>query len=400
MPESFSSYDALIDNFISNRLQPEELDKFFLFLEQSGFRERYGERINMDLLDKAFATWSDHQQAGRVYEEIVQKAGIHQFPQNELPAENNHVIPVALNRLRKIVFRWAAVFILASSTVYYFLRTPAHKQKNTSELNLPAKDIILPGTNKAVLTLASGKRIELGDSSETIIDGSLSIDHQHGRLSYRDSKVFAMNTMTTPAGGQYQLMLADGTKIWLNAASSITFPTAFPNSTREVSITGEVYFEVAKNPQKPFKVFFNNQEVEVLGTTFNINSYADEAASTTTLVEGLVRISRDNQKLILHPSEQVIAQKKLVINRSPDIPQILAWKNGTFNFNGLDFAASMRQLERWYEITVVYDGKIPTEKFGGEIDRNMTLNQALKVLNGIIANFKLEGKVLHVLPMP
>jgi len=186
----------------------------------------------------------------------------------------------------------------------------------------------------------------------------------------------------------------------LNAASSITFPTAFPGTTREVSITGEAYFEVTKNPRKPFIVNFDGQRVQVLGTSFNINSYPEETASRTTLVEGSVKISRKGQELTLRPNQQAVANEKLTVNTSPDILQILAWKNGTFNFNGQDFAASMRQLERWYEIKVVYDSEKPTEKFGGEIDRNMTLNQALKVLDGIVARFRLEGKVLHVLPMP
>ncbi|MGN6438888.1 MAG: FecR family protein [Agriterribacter sp.] len=401
MPESFSSYDALIERFIANRLQPDELDKFFLFLEQSHFRERYGERIEMELLEQEFAAWSDSQQANRVYEQIIQKAGIQPQSLHESIIENDVPVIRSSRSFYKTFFRWAAVFILcAGAAWYYFTQTAREKRDGIAEVKVVENNEIMPGSDKAVLTLASGKKIELDDSTGTITDDGLSIDHQNGRLSYKNTKVFTINTMTTPVGGQYRLTLADGTKVWLNAASSITFPTAFPNKTREVSVTGEVYFEVAKNPKQPFKVSFNNQQVEVLGTTFNINSYPEEVSTKTTLVEGLIRISHKDQQLVLRPNEQAIAHKQLVVNKSPDILQVLAWKNGTFNFNGQDFAESMRQLERWYEIKVVYDGRVPTEKLGGEIDRSMTLNQALKVLNGIVANFKLDGKVLHVLPTP
>lgn len=402
MVPPFSSYDALINAFINNRLAPEQVEPFFQFLEQSGFREKYGDRIDMDLLDQAFSGWSDSQQADRVYERIARKASL---PSSLEPEDAVYIMPPAVKTrsLGKYVFRWAAVLILAgaAATLYYYNYVAKHTKGITSVK--PATEVkgdVLPGSDKAILTLASGKQVALGNSSGLINEEGLSIQQQDGSIAYHDSKVLAINTMTTPIGGQYQLTLADGTKVWLNAASSISFPTSFPGKSREVEITGEVYFEVTKNAAQPFIVRFNNQKVEVLGTTFNINAYPEEIANTTTLVEGAVRISRDKQQLVLRPNEQAVANNNLTINQSADISQVLAWKNGTFNFNGQDFAASMRQLERWYEIEVVYDGNKPTEKLGGEIDRNMTLNQALKVLNGIVANFRLEGKVLHVLPMP
>lgn len=400
MPGSYNSYDALIQSFTENQLKPGELDKFFQFLnERPEFREKYGAKIDLGFLKQEFESWKDDQQANRIYNRITAIADIqpHQkeAASNELPLFNNR------SGFGRIALRWAAVFVLGASIFSYFFVT-RNTSKSIPQAEFVAKkgEQILPGCNKAVLTLASGRKIELSDSTGTIVDGNLSVTHQQGRLLYKASAAFSMNTMTTPIGGQYQLRLADGTTVWLNAASSITYPTSFPGETREVSITGEAYFEVAKNPRKSFVVLFNKERVEVLGTSFNINSYPEEGASRTTLVEGAVKISRGKQELLLHPSEQAVAHDKLVINKAADISQVLAWKNGTFNFNGQDFAESMRQLERWYEIKVLYDGAVPTEKFGGEIDRSMTLNQALKVLDGIVARFRLEGKVLHVLPMP
>jgi len=398
MPESFFPFDDFIKRFTAHQLTPEELDEFFIMLEERPeFREKYSAFIDADLLTTAYEEWKDKRQADNLYHRITTAANI----SNDEEGEQKVILNKHTYSLRRSLFRWAAVFLLvASAAFYYFLQadrsTPAGVKQNMVQQN----DQVLPGSNKAVLTLASGKKIELNDSSGTIVDGNLSVQHQQGRLSYAASEVFSINTMTTPTGGQYQLTLADGTKVWLNAASSITFPTAFPGTTREVSITGEAYFEVTKNARKPFIVNFDKQRVQVLGTSFNINSYPEENASRTTLVEGSVKISRNGQELTLRPNQQAVANEKLVVNTSPDVLQVLAWKNGTFNFNGQDFAASMRQLERWYEIKVVYDSEKPTEKFGGEIDRNMTLNQALKVLDGIVARFRLEGKVLHVLPMP
>ncbi len=163
-------------------------------------------------------------------------------------------------------------------------------------------------------------------------------------------------------------------------------------------ITGEVYLEVARNVSKPFKVHVTpSPEIEVLGTAFNINAYSNEVSNKTTLIEGSVRIRHLEEELILKPGQQAIADQNLSLNKRANVQQVIAWKNGTFNFNGLDFATSMRQLERWYDIKVVYDGQIPKGTFLGEIDRKLNLSDAIELLNGVVARFKLEGRELHVL---
>ncbi len=389
MSNQFSN-EELIERFVADCLQPDELEQFFLFLEQTEFQKKYNEVIDMELLHAEFSAWSETNQAKQLYDRISRKAGI--TPQNDSKNSKN-------TRWKIGVLRWAAaVFVF---TISYFVISQYEKPQAEAFLKEEPDTEVMPGQDKAVLTLANGKQIQLSKSaSGTIQDGSLMIDNQDGKLSYQNTNASSINTVTTPSGGQYQLILSDGTKVWLNAASSITFPTTFFDKSREVSVTGEVYFEVKHHANKPFKVLFDNQQVEVIGTTFNINSYPEEAASITTLIEGSVRVSRDdNKQLILKPNQQSISNEQLTLNKAPDLSQVLAWKNGTFNFNGQDFAASMRQLERWYNIKVVYDSEVPTEKLGGEVDRNLTLNQVLKVLNGIIANFKLDGNVLHVIPM-
>ncbi len=194
--------------------------------------------------------------------------------------------------------------------------------------------------------------------------------------------------MTTPRGGQYQLTLPDGTQVWLNAASSITYPTTFIEKNRTVKITGEVYFEVKKNSAKPFRVETRKDKIEVLGTNFNVNSYSEESIIKTSLLQGSVRI---NEK-ILKPGEAYLNGNIVKTN----IEQDIAWKNGVFDFRNMSVEAALKQLARWYDVDIVYDGPRPTLTLGGEMNRELTLKQVLKGLGGMAARFRLEGRVLHV----
>ncbi len=199
-----------------------------------------------------------------------------------------------------------------------------------------------------------------------------------------------INTMSTPRGGQYKLTLPDGTKVWLNAASSITYPIAFSGKTREVRITGEVYFEVAKNKQKPFIVKTHKENITVLGTQFNINSYSDEPFTKTSLIEGSVSI---NNK-ILRPGE---AYENGIITKT-NIARDVAWKNGLFNFDGLDLPAAMRQLARWYDLDIEFEKNIPDKVIRGEMGRDLKLSQVQKILNMMEVKFRLEGRKMIVSP--
>jgi len=224
-----------------------------------------------------------------------------------------------------------------------------------------------------------------------------------------------MNSLSTPKGGQYQLTLPDGTNVWLNAASSITFPTAFTGSQRSVEISGEVYFEVAKRLDRPFVVGVNGrQSVLVLGTQFNINGYSDEAAIQTTLIAGSVKVQcrvagltrNDAASVILKPGQQAVvaasdqgarSKKGILVNPDTDIEKVMAWKKGLFNFNGADVPTVMRQLERWYDIQVRYEGAVPVIRFKGELDRGVNLSEVLKILPEIGIQYRLEGRTLVVL---
>ncbi|WP_442591507.1 FecR family protein [Pedobacter sp. AW31-3R] len=264
-----------------------------------------------------------------------------------------------------------------------------------------------PGGNKAILTLASGKQIvlddvkngRLADESNSVIrktkEGQIVYDLREAAHSPADSLAF--NTIATPRGGQYQVILPDGSHVWLNAASSIKFPVSFLGKTRNVELRGEAYFEVAKNKEKPFKVFSGTQVVEVLGTHFNMNTYTDEPVNKTTLLEGLIRINQGKSAGLLQPGEQaqISAQRPLRIVAA-DTEEAVAWKNGIFSFKRADIPTVMRQLSRWYDFELKYENGYPDVHFTGEIDRKIKASQALDMLNYLNIRFEIKGKQVIV----
>lgn len=315
-----------------------------------------------------------------------------QFPEMKQESELPEAPEVALRvpLLRTAWFRYAAAIILLFGTgAYFYIKQQKNDQPITTSQLLDNRNEILPGSNRAVLTLSGGQQVLLDSSaSGTILDGALVIENSQGSLSYSNTGIALINTITTPRGGQFQLTLADGTKVWLNAASSITYPTAFTGKKREVSISGEAYFDVAPNASKSFVVKTPKEAIVVLGTEFNVNAYADENSVKTSLLNGKVRIG-----------EKILMPGQAFMNGSiaaTDIEQDLAWKNGVFNFRNIPFDKAMRQLARWYDIEIVYDAGIPKKILNGEMDRDISLKDALDGLDGMGASFKIEGRILHV----
>ena len=268
---------------------------------------------------------------------------------------------------------------------------------------------IQPGGDRAILTLADGRQILL----DSVMNGTLAnqggvrIIKIGGMVTYdkeTSSQQVLYNTISTPRGGQYQLELADGTRVWLNAASSITFPTAFLDMERKISIIGEAYFEVAHDPSKPFKVAVNDLDVEVLGTHFNINAYNDEEVIKTTLLEGRVLVKKAGKPVILNPSQQAIAYNdatdhQIIINNNIDVEAVIAWKNGLFNFEYSDINKILREFSRWYDIEVEIRGKLTDKKFFGIVSRNSTLGSVLQALRAggpAGLSYKVDGKKLIV----
>lgn len=297
----------------------------------------------------------------------------------------------------------AAAIVLITAGVIYYLANNEKPQKEI--LAQQQTSDAMPGKQGAVLTLADGRKIVL-DSLE---QGTIASEHGNaiilgeGQLSYANKQdpntPEIYNTLSTPKGRVYQLVLADGTKVWLNSASSITYPLSFTNNKRTVTISGEAYFEVAKEKNKPFDVHAGSAIIQVLGTHFNVNSYDDEAAIKTTLLEGSVRVKQHNYSTLLKPGQQAQNDQQGKITPAiikADTEEVMAWKDGLFQFNDASLQMVMRQLSRWYDVEVKYEGKIPDKKLVGEINKDSKLSEVLKALQYTGIHFRIEGKTMIV----
>ena len=306
------------------------------------------------------------------------------------------------SRLLKISAVAAALLIMLFAGWKYLL--PSHKAalQTTAVSNHSFKTDVRPGTTKARLTLSNGQTIVLDSAANGVLakQGSININNNNGQVSYigvGETTKMVYNTLQTGKGEQYPITLSDGTHVWLNAASSLHFPVAFIGNERRVEISGEAYFEVAKNAAKPFIVTAGNNTVKVLGTHFNINAYYTNNDIKTTLLEGSINI---NDAAILKPGQQSVVSNSgnLQLVNDADIEQAVAWKNGMFRFHNTDIKAVMRDIENWYDIKVVYEGAAPTDHFSGSISRTATLSEVLLILQYSKVHFKLEERKLSVMP--
>ncbi|MFB9109466.1 FecR family protein [Flavobacterium gyeonganense] len=304
----------------------------------------------------------------------------------------------------------ASIVLLLGTGIFYFTKP----QQQIIKVAEKPKDIA-PGGNRGILTLSNGKQIVLSDISakDTIAhegekeEVTIKMD-ANGVITYTinpDADVSkadanSFNTLSTPTGGQYNIVLADGTKVYLNTVSSIKYPTRFNGKERIVELEGEAYFEVAKNKNKPFIVKSDTQTIEVLGTHFNVHAYHNEPSVKTTLLEGSVAVTSKDQKAVLKPGEQsnVTANVSRITIRKVDIEAAIAWKNGRFKFDNADLKTVMKQLERWYGIKVEYRGDVSDVRFNGGTFMNKNLSEVLKVLELSNIKFKVEGKTIVVYP--
>ena len=296
----------------------------------------------------------------------------------------------------------AAVFLLFVSIGLYFFKEkdvsqPPVQVVDKAEIN---SNDFAPGTNTALLTLADGSKIALDSSiNQKILDkGGIKITMtEDGLITYQINpgiKEIRSNTLSTPKGGQYQIILSDGTKVWLNAASSLSYPTVFTGNERKVLLKGEAYFEVAKNAKQTFKVITDRQELVVLGTHFNINSYEDEPDIKTTLLEGSVKVSslQTNHTILLKPGEQSALKKsgKLKVDQI-NAENAIAWKSGLFQFQGSSIQEALRQMARWYDVTIEFEGEVPDIQLWGEVHRNADAIEALEILRYFDLKYKISA---------
>jgi ferric-dicitrate binding protein FerR (iron transport regulator) len=330
--------------------------------------------------------------------------------------EKERMLKLILNKEKSVIrtISWKKMIAAAAIILImgYGLWVMSGRKAARQQGNEIAKthDVPAPNNSRAVITLADGSKVYL----DSVNNGTIAQQNNVQVMKTADGKILynangqqlaannpVYNTLTNPRGSKViDMQLSDGSHVWLNAGSSVKYPVAFVGNERKVEITGEAYFEIAHNASKPFIVSKGETSVTVLGTHFNVNAYDDEDALRVTLLEGSVKVSAANKVVTIKPGEQAQVNGGnaigLVVNRGVDVDQVMAWKNGKFSFNKDDIRTVMRQLARWYDLEVVYEGEVTNAKFWGDIQRDLPLSETLSFLKESKVKFEIQGKKVTV----
>lgn len=327
----------------------------------------------------------------KMYEQILQE-------KDSSGAEPN------LRKMSWVHWAAAAVVVLLLGSGYYYFTRQNEPHKVVALQPEKTNDIAPPNTVNAILTLSNGQKIILDSTGNGVVamQGKVNVVKlADGEIVYKgNTENIEYNTLSNPRGSKViSLILADGSKVWLNAGSTLKYPTAFAGNERKVEVTGEAYFEVAHNAAMPFIVSKGETDVRVLGTHFNVSAYDDEKSLDVTLLEGSVKVSNGNQNVLISPGEQAdIHDSRLTIQNNVDVEEVMAWKNGLFSYKGADVETIMRQVSRWYNVDVVFEEPV-TEKFYAQVSRNTNVSKLLKMLEATRAvHFSINGKTITVRP--
>ncbi|SIN69059.1 FecR family protein [Chitinophaga niabensis] len=377
---------------------------------ESLFRAYMNQSCSEQDKEKLFTLMADKENDARLYEvidKVMNEAGEEIEIEGERADEILSVLQQAIPQKHKrgriaAITRWAAAAAVVTGLGTLYWIYPSSKPSESKQQVFTARDI-QPASQGAILTLGDGKQVTLDSLQKGVIanQGGTHVSLTQGTIAYDDHRAeeISYNTLSTPKGRLFHLVLPDGSDVWLNAASAVTYPTSFSGKDRVVTLRGEAYFDIKPDAKRPFSVkLADNMEVKVLGTAFNINAYENERVIATTLINGSVRVNAGNNSSILKPGYQAnIAHTApgIQVNRA-DTSQVLAWKNGIFNFEGADIQAVMKQLERWYDIDVQYENGIPAIVFGGKMDRNLSLSNIMRMLEISDVHCRLEGKKLII----
>ena len=380
--------DQLIEKYRIGQLSSSEAEELDIWFH------------SLNLTDIGFDRWisetgGESQMAGNLFNDFKQRCSY----------DKRYI---KLKRVRWSIAAASVLLILSASSIFLLNNRPTA----STQTELLKENDIAPGTNKAILTLSNGKKISLTDAhSGTVAEqANTQVNKaQNGQIVYiinnknttsnltltGKGDETGFNTIETPRGGQTSVTLSDGSVAYLDAASSIKFPVAFAGNERKVMITGQVYFEVVHKTDQPFRVVIKDEIIEDIGTHFNINAYDDEHDVTTTLTEGKIKLTKNDQSKLLNPGQQAsVAEKSTIIRVSnADIEQNLAWKNGYFRFNQERIEPIMRKLSRWYNIDVEFKGPLPDDEFSGTISRFKNISAVFKALEYYqTVHFKVEGR--------
>lgn len=387
MPNQDLTY--LFNRYFDKTATPKEREAFMQLLARLETSEPL-----YSLLEKAYEQNDDE----LMFDQSARERMLHQILGNSIVESPRKSVEI---KLYKNWLKYAAAVLIVLFGVGAYLVWQAKEKEN---LFTKTEGPVVPGTDKAVLTLANGKKIVLDKGNNAILaDGNIEIRKDaSGQLVYQvkgtSSANNLFNAIATPKGGQYKVILPDGSQVWLNAATTLKYPLNFDNKTeRKVELTGEAYFEVAKNKHKPFKVLSQGQEVTVLGTHFNVNAYTDEAEIKTTLLEGAVSIANLNaankEHIRLKPNQQAVLTKQGVNVVEVDAAATAMWKNGKFTFVDEPVAIMMRKIARWYNVEIVYANNVGDKQFTGTLSRYENIEMLLKTIESTnTLHFKIEGR--------
>ena len=410
----------LLDRYIKGLLTGEDERELAKLLQdpaqESFFREELVRLLETEAME-AIAGQGEMTEAaaGQMWEPVLQRVlSVDKTAGGDASgeADEDKTDGTRVRRIGYLFRRWsvAAVFLLLiGGGAFFFLR--GREARPIATVAAKPSALIHPGANRAILTLANGQQIILNNVQNGTIgqQGNIKvIKLDSGELAYATPAVESpadqlakgpmYNTITTPRGGQYQVTLADGTKVWLNAESSIRFPTAFVGRNREVELTGEAYFEVKADKDKPFLVKAGQTETRVLGTNFNIMAYSDEGAVKTTLLDGAVSVALGTHSALLRPGEQgqYDEYRGSITTRPVNTRAVVAWKDGYYFFDRTPVQSVMRQIARWYDVTIVYQGAAPKDEIVGKLPRTADVKEVLHIMELIGIHFRIEGKTIVV----
>lgn len=364
--------------YFSGRATAAEVEELFLMVEVSG-DEKLATHLETAWLDYTPVAKLDKTISDSMLKEIL--------------------APAKVRRIRPAW--WARTAVAASILAVVAIGIVLLQDKKPGEIALveTTHDIEAPKETKAMIRLADGRTVALESLSTVMQDGVQVIKNENGEVIYTgESGSLVYNTLSNPRGSEVvSLVLADGTRVWLNAASSLTYPVAFAGNERNVTITGEAYFEVAKDATKKFIVTSNGVNTEVLGTHFNVNAYEDDKEVRITLLEGLVQVSNHSNKVKILPGQQAVAANSIEVREDANLREVMAWKNGSFEFAGKDLETLMKEISRWYDVDIVYEGSRPEANFGGRIPRTANVREVLNALQLTRAvSFMIEGRKIIV----
>jgi transmembrane sensor len=406
---SKSTVEDLIKKYLDDSITPEDFSRLYELINDEYDPEALESVLKRSFSDPSFSDGSRDYDLKEVFvslqARIKEREAGKPYPLTARVIPLHRIIP--LHRRRWIAFAATVILLLGVGT-YVRMRREA-KPDRTRPIAAKRHDVP-PGHDGAILTLADGQKIVL----DSVQNGSLATQGatritklNNGQLTYTSSNgkptEILYNILTTPRARKATVILADGTQVWLNAASSIKYPTAFAGKERRVEITGEAYFEIKKNAAMPFIVrrAGSDEIIQVLGTRFNVNAYDDEDAMKTTLLEGIVKVIRGKNSSILSPGQQAILgnrnEEDIRVVDDTNIDEVMAWKNGRFQFSNMDLKTIMRQLTRWYDVDVVFEGKVPNIRVGGFIHKDVNLSTVMEFLGENGVQYKIEGNKITIL---